>query len=183
MPFRSHYVTLDVVDLLLTWQRPVERWEAVNYTLQTQCRQLLYTMSICSGSTGYMSYTKIGNFSGSLHFKYSPAIIKNIQDIQLSTSFSERNQINRFKSRGQLFFPVFVSPTVRVCMCWRVYLHGGSLLGWDCCWWWGTLIFFLSPLCFLWDFDRIIAPWKQRNCFVTEENLSFQLEWMAACRW
>lgn len=32
MPFRSYHVTLDAVDLFLTWQRPVEGWEAVNYT-------------------------------------------------------------------------------------------------------------------------------------------------------
>lgn len=39
----------------------------------------------------------------------------------------------------------------------------------------GDIDFFFSTPFFLWDFDIIIAPWKQRKCFLTEENLFFQL--------
>lgn len=119
------------------------------------------------------------NCSGSLPFQ--AAIIKNIQDILLSTSFGEKNQIFTIYVATATFslflcLPLSVYASVGVCTCMAACME-------TCCWWWGTLIFFFSPPCFLWDFDRIIAPWKQRNCFVTEENLSFQPEWMAACRW
>lgn len=75
-----------------------------------------------------------------------------------------RNLINRFESQGQLF-SVFVSPTVCVCMCWCVYLHGGSLLGWDCCWWWGTLIFFFLPPLFSLGF------WQNHSTMETKKLL------------
>lgn len=84
------------------------------------------------------------NCSGSLPFQ--TAIIKNIQDILLSTSFGEKKKSNIYNLRRKgNFSSVFVSPTVCVCKCWCVYLHGGSPLGWDLLLVMGDIDFFFSP--------------------------------------